>query len=322
MGKSRIFHKVTPVFVGGTGRSGTTVMGYLLGKHRDVRTSTPIEIKFLSNRSGLLDVVFGRNESPSKKLEPVSIFHYRTYRKRRLREKKRRLREKEKLANILAEFEDQVWNKWWDIDAPPPHGRGLTSGISRPNLEKLMSSLRRDLKLNRIWAARKFMKRFISLQYEAGSEKYWVETTPMNIPTADKLLKLFPNALFITMVRDPRDVIASLLTKNWGPTTPMEGLTWIEERLTDGHNALKEVPLKQKITIALEDLAINKREETYQKLSNFLKISDSPLMRKFFDDELTPENATSGRWKKEISSPEFDAAYVQVEKKLEELSGL
>jgi hypothetical protein len=313
MGKSPIFHKVTPVFVGGTGRSGTTVMGDLLGKHPDVRTSTPIEIKFLSNRSGLLDVVFGRDESQNKKKETVSIFHYRTYRKRKLREN-------EKLANILAEFEDQVWHKWWDIDAPPPHGRGLISGVSRPNLEKLMSSLRRDLKINRIWAARRFMKRFIALQDEAGAEKYWVETTPMNIPTADKLLKLFPNALFITMVRDPRDVIASLLTKNWGPTTPMEGLTWIEKRLTDGHNALKEVPLKQKITIALEDLAINKREETYRKLSNFLKISDSPAMRKFFEEELTPANATSGRWKQEISSPEFDAAYALLEKRLSELA--
>ena len=315
MGKSPIFHKVTPVFVGGTGRSGTTVIGDLLGKHPDVRTSTPIEIKFLSNRSGLLDVVFGRDESSNKKKESVSIFHYRTYRKRRLREK-------EKLASILAEFENQVWNKWWDIDAPPPHGRGLISGISRSNLEKLMTSLRRDLKINRIWAARRFMKRFIALQDEAGSEKYWVETTPMNIPTADKLLKLFPNAHFITMVRDPRDVIASLLTKNWGPTTPMEGLTWIEKRLADGHNALKAIPRKQKITIALEDLAINKREETYRKLSNFLKISDSLEMRKFFEEELTPENATSGRWKQEISSPEFDTAYAQVQKKLEELSGL
>jgi hypothetical protein len=313
MGKSPIFHKVTPVFVGGTGRSGTTVMGDLLGKHPDVRTSTPIEIKFLSNRSGLLDVVFGREDAVKGMKEPVSILHYRTYRKRKLREK-------EKLANILAEFEDQVWNKWWDIDAPPPHGRGLISGISRPNLEKLMTSLRRDLKINRIWAARRFMKRFIALQDEAGSEKYWVETTPMNIPTADKLLKLFPNALFITMVRDPRDVIASLLTKNWGPTTSMEGLTWIEKRLIDGHNALKEVPLKQKMTIALEDLAISRREDTYEKLMSFLSISDSPEMRKFFEEELTPANATSGRWKQEISSPEFDAAYALLEKRLRELA--
>ena len=310
MGKSPNFHRVTPVFVGGTGRSGTTIMGDLLGKHPEIRTSTPIEIKFLSNRLGLLDVVFGRDESQKNKKGSVSIFNYRIYRKRKLREK-------EKQAKILAEFEDQVWSKWWDIDAPPPHGRGLVSGISRPVLESLLSSLRRDLKINRIWAARRFMKRFIALQDEAGSEKYWVETTPMNIRTADKLLKLFPNALFINMVRDPRDVIASLITKNWGPTTPMEGITWIEKRLTDGNNALKHVPAKQKITIALEDLAIKHREDTYRKLTNFLSISDAPEMRKFFETELTPEKATSGRWKKEISSPEFDAAYAQLELRLD-----
>ena len=315
MGKSPRFHKVIPVFVGGTGRSGTTVMGDLLGQHPDVRTSTPIEIKFLSNRSGLLDVVFGREDAILRSSGKISFIHFRTYRKRKKKEK-------ERLHTIWTEFEDQVWNKWWDIDAPPPHGRGLISGISRPNLEKLMAALRRDLRINRIWAARRFMKRFIALQYEAGSEKYWVETTPMNIPTADKLLKLFPNALFITMVRDPRDVIASLLTKNWGPTTPMEGLTWIDKRLSDGNRALKAVPGRQKITIALEDLAIDNREETYQKLTKFLGITDAPLMRKFFEEVLTPENATSGRWKKEISSPEFDAAYAQVEKKLEGLSGL
>jgi hypothetical protein len=100
----------------------------------------------------------------------------------------------------------------------------------------------------------------------------------------------------------------------------MEGLTWIEKRLTDGHKALKAVPAKQKITIALEELAINKREDTYQKVMSFLKISDSPAMRKFFDEELTPANATSGRWKQEISSPEFDAAYALLENRLRELS--
>jgi hypothetical protein len=283
-------------------------MGDLLGNHPDVRTSTPIEIKFLANRSGLLDVVFGRDGSAEKK-ESVSILHFRTYRKRRQREK-------EKLAAILAEFEDFVWNKWWDIDAPPPHGRGLKSGISKSHLEKLMSSLRRDLKINRIWAARRFMKRFIARQDDAGAERYWVETTPMNIPTADKLLKLFPNALFITMVRDPRDVIASLLTKNWGPTTPMEGLTWIEKRLTDGQYALKNVPAQQKITIALEDLAIHNRDESYRKLLSFLKLEDSSEMRKFFEEELTERNASSGRWKEEISSPEFDVAYSQLENRL------
>lgn len=315
MRKSPKYHKFVPVFVGGTGRSGTTVMGDLLGSHPNIRTSTPTEIKFLSNRLGLLDVVFGRDEDIQRSREKISIFHFRTFRKRRDRDRKRR-------EQIWQEFESAIWSKWWDIDAPPPHGRGLVSGISRANLEKLLRSLQWQLKINRVWAGRRFMTRFIALQDQAGDEKFWVETTPMNIPASDKLLRLFPNALFITMTRDPRDVIASLLTKNWGPTSPIEGLTWIEKRLSDGHTALKKVPAGQKISISLEELAIHGREDNYQKVLDFLDIHDAPAMRHFFEAELTPEKATSGRWKEEISSPEFNESFAKIETLLVKLSGL
>jgi hypothetical protein len=288
--------------VGGTGRSGTTVVGDLLGNHSKIRTSTPIEIKFLTNRSGLVDVVFGYNQEIEKKSGKVSILNFRTYRKRKRKEK-------ERFANILAEFKEFIWEKWWDIDAPPPHGRGLTSGIAKSDLENLLKRLERDLKINRKWAARRFMATFIRQQFEASDEVYWVETTPMNIPEANKLQELFPSALFINMVRDPRDVIASLLTKKWGPTSPLEGLGWIEKRLVAGHEALTPVKPEKKITIALEDLAINNREATYRRLLDFLKISDEPAMQKFFVESMTPDAATSGRWKAEIDSPEFSAGY-------------
>jgi hypothetical protein len=295
-------HRVVPVFVGGTGRSGTTVIGDLLANHSQIRTSTPIEIKFLTNRSGLVDVVFGYNQEIEKKSGKVSILNFRTYRKRKRKEK-------ERFAKILAEFNKFIWEKWWDIDAPPPHGRGLVSGISKMDLENLLARLERELKINRKWAARRFMSSFISKQFGAGDEIYWVETTPMNIPEANKLQELFPNALFINMVRDPRDVIASLLTKKWGPTTPLEGLDWIESRLIAGHEALSVIKPNKKTTIALEDLAIDAREKTYRGLLDFLKISDEPAMQKFFVESMTPDAATSGRWKAEIDSPEFSAGY-------------
>jgi hypothetical protein len=296
--------------VGGTGRSGTTVIGDLLGNHSKIRTSTPIEIKFLTNRSGLVDVVFGYNHEIEKKLGKVSILNFRTYRKRKRKEK-------ERFTKILAEFNEFIWQKWWDIDAPPPHGRGLVSGISKLDLENLLSRLERELQINRKWAARRFMKAFIGKQFDAGDEIYWVETTPMNIPEANKLQELFPSALFINMVRDPRDVIASLLTKKWGPTTPLEGLDWIENRLAAGHEALAIINANKKITIALEDLAIKSREQTYKGLLDFLKISDEPLMRNFFVESMTPNAATSGRWKNEIDSPEFSAGYEQMLTRLE-----
>jgi hypothetical protein len=139
----------------------------------------------------------------------------------------------------------------------------------------------------------------------------------MNIPEANKLQELFPNALFINMVRDPRDVIASLLTKKWGPTTPLEGLDWIENRLLAGHEALSVIKPSKKITIALEDLAIDSREKTYKELLDFLKISDEPAMHNFFVESMTPDAATSGRWKAEIDSPEFSAGYDQMLTRLE-----
>jgi hypothetical protein len=295
-------HRVVPVFVGGTGRSGTTVIGDLLANHSQIRTSTPIEIKFLTNRSGLVDVVFGYNQEIEKKSGKVSILNLRTYRKRKRKEK-------ERFAKILAEFNKFIWEKWWDIDAPPPHGRGLVSGISKIELENLLARLERELKINRKWAARRFMSSFISKQFDSADEIYWVETTPMNIPEANKLQELFPNARFINMVRDPRDVIASLLTKKWGPTTPLEGLDWIESRLIAGHEALSVIKPDKKTTIALEALAINAREKTYKVLLDFLKISDEPAMQKFFVESMTPDAATSGRWKAEIDSPEFSAGY-------------
>ena len=304
-------HKVRPVFVGGTGRSGTTVMGDLLGSHRDIRTSVPIEIKFLANKSGLLHLVFGRDKSDQK--ENVSLLNVTG------RIRKRR-RAKQALVKIEAEFLDRMWNDWWDIDAPPPHGRGLHSGISKQRLQELLDRLIKDLRINRVWAARRFMRDFISSQEDHGNQKYWVETTPLNVAQARRIKKLFPNALFINMVRDPRDVIASLLTKNWGPTTPLEGLEWIEKRLIDGHNALHQISSKQKITIALEDLAIHNREETYQSILTFLGLSDDSAMRHFFESELTPQAATSGRWKTEIATPEFLAGYAELEKKLAKLT--
>lgn len=301
-----IFHRFIPVFVGGTGRSGTTVMGDLLAKHGAIRTSLPIEIKFLANRNGLLDLTFGRGEVQEKLRNDISIFNFRTRRKRRLKEAEKVAA---KFAEIEKEFIDQLWQKWWDIDAPPPHGRGLQSGIDREKFEKLLSRLLRDLKFNRIWAARRFMKAFVKGQRDSRSERYWVETTPLNIAQADRLLQLFPNALFINMVRDPRDVIASLLTKNWGPNTPAEGLEWIEKRLIDGHLALSKIPDRQKITIALEDLAIANREVTYSSILKFLQLKDSAAMLSFFNSHLTPQKATSGRWADEIASPEFNAGY-------------
>ena len=297
-----------PILIGGTGRSGTTIVGDLLNEHPEVRTSLPTEIKFLANPGGLLDITFGRRENPDKPQHNVSILNFRTYRKRRKRDQER-----------FSEFFDLIWSKWWEIDAPPPHGRGLISGITKSKLEELLAQLKKSYRRNRVKAANQFMLGLITNQDAAGKEKYWVETTPLNIANATRIMKIIPNAKFINMVRDPRDVISSLLTKNWGPNTALEGIEWIEKRLVAGHDCLSAIPASQQITIKLEDLVIDKREKTYLQLLEFLGIEDSQNMKNFFNSKMTMDAASSGRWKSEVADPFFNQKYSEMVERLKSI---
>ena len=301
MGNSKRIHSVVPVFIGGTGRSGTTVLGDLLNEHSKVRTSNPTEIKFLANRGGFLDVVFGSMNSQLENREKISIFHYRTYRQRA---QKDLLQRRER----LEEFSEKLWQKWWQIDAPAPHGPGLHAGIEKKDLQEILNDYSRSIKKNPVKQAREFMVSFIDAQRKHKDEKYWAETTPMNISYSHRLIKLFPEAKFIVIRRDPRDVIASLLTKDWGPNSPLEGVEWIESRLKADHEALKSVPHNQVLFINLEDLVTNSPQESYNQILSFLQLQDEPAMRTFHTVNMTAENASSGRWRNEIDTPEFGAA--------------
>jgi hypothetical protein len=243
--------------------------------------------------------------------EKISIFHYRTYRQRAQRDLLQR-------QARFQDFSERLWEKWWQIDAPPPHGPGLHAGIDKADLQNLLSDFSRSLKKDPIKTARKFMKSFVALQKDQKGEQYWAETTPMNIAYSHRLIKLFPKAKFIVIRRDPRDVIASLLTKNWGPNTPAEGVEWIEARIRADHEALKSVPKNQVMFINLEDLVTNSPQESYNKLLNFLQIDDEDAMRVFHTNKMTAENASSGRWKKEINDPEFELAIDAMNQRLQQ----
>jgi hypothetical protein len=299
-----------PIFIGGTGRSGTTVLGDLLNEHSEIRTSNPTEIKFLANRGGLLDVIFGSPYSRLEQYKKVSILNFRTYRKRQ----KRR-------AEASKVFKELLWQKWWSIDAKPPHGPGLHVGIEKTEFESALKRFEKAAKRDAVGAGREFMTRFITSQFDStgkksGREKFWVETTPMNIFYAKRLLTLYPNAKFIVMRRDPRDVIASLLTKNWGPNSALEGINWIEIRLRADHESIKHIPAGQLLAINLEDLTSLNPDETFKKILNFLEIEDEQAIRAFHKEKMSGDLASIGRWKSQINTPEFVVAFEELQQRL------
>lgn len=54
-----------PILVGGTGRSGSTIVGHLLDHHRALALTRPMEVRFLAGRFGLADALHAQRIDPS-----------------------------------------------------------------------------------------------------------------------------------------------------------------------------------------------------------------------------------------------------------------
>jgi len=308
MRNSHRSHKVNLLFIGGTGRSGTTIVGDLLDSHQSIIKSSPTELKFIANPQGLLDVLFGPRTYPEKPEPHVSPIHIRTYRRQKVRAL-------EKFLERCEKMEERFWSQWWEIDAPEPLGPGLIANYSRAEVEETFAKFKKGGSKPKK-AGKQLIDWIISKRIAGGGYRYWVETTPLNISSAHRLLALYPDAKFINMVRDPRDVISSLLTKNWGPNTPEEGITWIDKRLREDHYALAQIPSGQLLTIQMEELVQGSREASYQKMLDFLDLPDDSSMREFFATKVLADSASIGRWREKLDTPEFLAAFTQLQQEL------
>lgn len=125
-----------------------------------------------------------------------------------------------------------------------------------------------------------------------------VEKNPRNALRIPYILSVFPNAKFIHIIRDGRDVTCSLLPgiggKEWNHARPDNwlelskfsalkrcALTWQEIILTADRD-LKDLTSTSKHLIKYEDLLNNTWSETF-RLFNFLELKITPKIKTFID---------------------------------------
>lgn len=294
------------VFSGGTGRSGTTVISNLLGRHPDVLPSRPHEVRFVTDPAGILDACYGLDEdAPRRATKQVTRIGRQVTGTRA------------QGATGAEAFRAEVEQTWWDRTRAVEAPRGLYLGIERETLDRLVDDFVRDFPDDPELAAQAFVQGYIRGQRGFAGQRLWVDTTPRNIESAHRIRRLLPEARFIHMVRDGRDTAASVIRQRWGPSEPIQALRWWAKRLQRAWRGGRDLPESAFITVHLEDLVVHRREETLARLLGFLDLDEAPRLRRFFEQRMTADRVGGARWRTEVPDPAaFEAEYQRLAAKL------
>jgi len=255
----------TPVFVGGTGRSGTHAMARMLGQHSAYHYFSR-EMRFHTDRGGYPDLLSGE------------------------------LGPEEFVANMRGRF----WRRTGADDEP----RGLYAKLDRQVYDAALEQFLRDYEDDVRRACERLMHALVDPVAHRAGKPAWIEQTPPTVAAAETLHAIFPRMKIIHMVRDGRDVACSVVRKPWGPSSVASAIGWWDERIRECHAATSRIPEESYCVIHLEDLADRKRPRTYKRVLSFLGIEDERRIRRYFRREINNQAANVGRWRTELSESE------------------
>jgi hypothetical protein len=254
------------IFVGGTGRSGTHVLGRLLGRHPRL-AGVPIECRFHCNKRGMPDLLGGRV--------------------------------------TLAGFVEKLRDFWWHrvrIDGEP---RGLYNLMTRRRFDAALERFQAAYHDDPLAACRGLFCDLLQPLAEEEGKPGLVEMSSHNVREAQTLRRIFPKARFVHSVRDGRDAASSVTTKTWGPDGIVAGIDWWADRLRAIDAGVRGEEDGSPYTLApdrlcvvvLDDLVGGDREAAYARLAGFVEADEDAAMREFFDRHMRPADAHLARWR-------------------------
>ncbi|MEM9806470.1 MAG: sulfotransferase [Cyanobacteria bacterium P01_D01_bin.56] len=125
----------------------------------------------------------------------------------------------------------------------------------------------------------------------------------------DRLRFFWPNARYIHILRDPRDVANSVVNMGWAGNLWVAANRWVEaEQMWDV--LCQKIPEQQRIEVRFEDL-MAKPESELSRVCDFLKLAYDEKMLSYPDnsDYALPNTAAASRWRTKM--PEKDIQLVE-----------
>lgn len=273
-----------PVFVGGTGRSGTTLLARLLGAHGRLFTVT-WESQFIVARGGLLDCA-------------ASGFD----------------------ADAVERFAERMRGGWYrrEVDrGERSYVAGLCADVRRDELEDGLSGLADAVEsgLGANSVAANFVEDLLGHAAARAGAARWCEKTPANLVRAGELHRLFPAMRFVHIVRDGRDVVSSIVERGFWPiawglfdggrapreVTVAAAARYWATAMRAGRAELERLPAGSSLVVRLEDLVADS-EGTLRAVCDFV---GEPFDEALLDGRVRPDGV--GRWRRDLAKSDVEA---------------
>jgi hypothetical protein len=268
------------VFVGGTGRSGTHVAARLLSRSEHFAL-IPIECRFHVDEDGFPGLLAGR-VSKRRFLRRLRRFWWRGFQTNRI--------------------------------------RGLHRFVPRERFEAAVAAFDADFDDDPEGACRKLFFDLLWPETESGSgppAAGIIEQSCDVIAQAPTLVKLFPEARFVHVVRDGRDASASRVsqTRLVYPRTRRQGLKWWEERIRRIDAGARAIPPERFHEVELGELLTRGKRSALRNLARYAGVRPDNRLKKFLRHKMDSDTANEARWRRGLSprrQAEIDSRYREI----------
>jgi hypothetical protein len=211
-----------PVFIGGCERSGTTMLGAMLGSHS--RSLCVPESQFMDDQLAHAD--------PDGRIDSRAA-----------------------LGRIMAH---ERFRLLWGLSLEPASVQAADLGSTLADLWT--------------WLAQAYGRKV-----GKPTAGVWIDHTPTNFRRVRGLLRMFPAARFIHLVRDGRAVAASLLPLDWGPNNALHAAEFWMARCALGLAAELDLGPDRILRVRYEDV-LQEPESSLRRITGFIGLDYEPQM--------------------------------------------
>lgn len=138
------------------------------------------------------------------------------------------------------------------------------------------------LKSNRPANVVEGLRQLYSLYAESRGKNRAADKTPLNVLSIARLADTFPEARFIHIIRDGRDVAASLTRMSFGPNTFGEAVLRWKRLVQTGQRQGLALGASRYYEVRYEDL-VERPERTLRDLCDFIDLRFEPEMLHFYE---------------------------------------